>query len=227
MQVNADLLPVGPADLREALRAGAVDGRERGAAARSRRGRGQGSAAAPARRGRARGAQRRLRPGRGGSVRQGPRAVRRQAGKGRVGSRSDRRARFSSSSMRAACPVLEGWGMTETVAVGTVNRARHLEVRHRRPPAARRRVQDRRRRRDPDQGPERVPGVLAKPRGDPRHVHRRRLADDRRPRIDRRGRLHVDHRPQEGHHHHRRRQEPDSRRTSRTTSSSRAGSRRP
>ena len=37
---------------------------------------------------------------------------------------------------------------------------------------------------------------------------RRRLAAHRRPRLARRGRLPLDHRPQEGHHHHRRRQEP-------------------
>ena len=46
-----------------------------------------------------------------------------------------------------------------------------------------------------------------------RHVRRRRgrLAAHRRPRLDRRGRLPLDHRPQEGHHHHRRRQEPHAR----------------
>ena len=38
-------------------------------------------------------------------------------------------------------------------------------------------------------------------------LRRGRLAAHRRPRIDRRGRLSLDHRPQEGHHHHRRRQE--------------------
>ena len=36
----------------------------------------------------------------------------------------------------------------------------------------------------------------------------RRLAAHRRPRRDRRRRLPLDHRPQEGHHHHRGRQEP-------------------
>ena len=58
------------------------------------------------------------------------------------------------------------------------------------------------------QGPERLPRVLAQPRGDRRDPDRRRLAAHRRPRRARRGRLPVDHRPQEGHHHHRGRQEP-------------------
>ena len=40
---------------------------------------------------------------------------------------------------------------------------------------------------------------------------RGRVAAHRRPRVDRRGRLPVDHRAQEGHHHHRRGQEPDAR----------------
>jgi long-chain acyl-CoA synthetase len=48
------LLPIGATDLREAVCAGAVDGRERGAAARGGRGRHQGPQAAPPRRGRAR-----------------------------------------------------------------------------------------------------------------------------------------------------------------------------
>ena len=39
---------------------------------------------------------------------------------------------------------------------------------------------------------------------------RRRVLEDGRPRLDRRGRLRHDHRPQEGHHHHRGRKEPHS-----------------
>ena len=153
------------------------------------------------------GAQRRLRPGRGGPVRQGPRAVRRQAREGRLGRRPDL-GRDPRVLLRVRRPGARGLGDDRDHRARDRQHARAREARHGRPPAARRRAEDRRRRRDPDQGPERVPRVLAQPRGDPRDVHRRRLDADRRPRLDRRGRLHDDHRPQEGHHHHRRRQEP-------------------
>ena len=68
----------------------------------------------------------------------------------------------------AGCPVLEGYGMTETTGVGDDLDARELQVRHRRPGDAGRRGADRRRRRDPDPGPERLPGLLAERGGDAR-----------------------------------------------------------
>ena len=107
-------------------------------------------------------------------------------------------------------PVLEGYGMTETATAATVSTLGDHQLRHRRAAAARRRGPDRRRRRDPGPRPAHLPRLLQ----DGGHVVRRdrgRLAAHRRPRLARRGRLPLDHRPQEGHHHHRGRQEPHAR----------------
>ena len=66
--------------------------------------------------------------------------------------------------------------------------AGRLQVRHRRPALPGLRGEDRRRRRDPDQGPEHLPGLLQERGGDVGD-DRRRLAAHRRHRRDRRGRL--------------------------------------
>ena len=95
---------------------------------------------------------------------------------------------------------------------------RRLPVRVGRQAVPRRRGQDRRRRRDPRSRAEHLPRLLQEP-GRDRGDDRRRLAAHRRHRHDRRGRLPLHHRPQEGHHHHGRRQEHHARRTSRTASS--------
>ena len=104
-------------------------------------------------------------------------------------------------------PVLEGYGMTETATAATYSTiAEHKFGTVGRPfPGCR--GQDRRRRRDPGQGVEHLPRLLQERR---RQLRRRgrRMAAHRRPGVDRRGRLPVDHRAQEGHHHHGGRQEP-------------------
>ena len=105
-------------------------------------------------------------------------------------------------------PVLEGFGMTETATAVDGLDHRQLPLRLRRPRAARPGDPDRRRRRGAAQGPEHLPGLLQERRRVVRR-DRRRLAAHRRPRLGRRGRLPVHHRPQEGHHHHGGRQEPD------------------
>ena len=87
---------------------------------------------------------------------------------------------------------------------------REPPLRHGRARAAGRADQDRPRRRDPDQGPEHLRRLL-QPRRRLVRDDRGRLAAHRRSRLDRRGRVHHDHRAQEGHHHHRRRQEPHAR----------------
>ena len=62
--------------------------------------------------------------------------------------------------------VLEGWGMTETSTAATIATARRLQVRHGRQAVPRLRGEDRRRRRDPGQGPEHLPGLLQERGGD-------------------------------------------------------------
>ena len=78
--------------------------------------------------------------------------------------------------------------------------------RHRRQGHPRHHDRHRRGRRDPRQGRRRVPRLLEQRGGDGRG-DRRRLVPHRRPRQPRRGRLPLDHRPQEGAHRHRGRQE--------------------
>ena len=107
----------------------------------------------------------------------------------------------------AGVPVLEGYGMTETATAatystiedhrfGTVGRAL---------PGVEIKIAD-----DGEilvKGPNIFGGYYKSDDASFGAVDRG-LAAHRRPRLDRRGRLPVDHRPQEGHHHHRRRQEP-------------------
>ena len=104
-------------------------------------------------------------------------------------------------------PVLEGYGMTETATVATYSTIERPQVRHRR--AARCPASSARspRTASSSQGREHLPGLLQGRREELRHDHGR-LAAHRRPGHDRRGRLRLDHRAQEGHHHHRGRQEP-------------------
>ena len=102
--------------------------------------------------------------------------------------------------------------MTETSTVTHHLDRRRPQARHRRPRAPGLRGQDRRRRRDPRPRPAHLPAATTA-RGDTTVVRRGRgrLAAHRRPRLARRRRLPLDHRPQEGHHDHRGRQEPHAR----------------
>ena len=81
-------------------------------------------------------------------------------------------------------------------------------LRHRRASPSRRAAEDRAGRRDPRQRSEHLRRL---PQPSPHQLRpgRGRVAAHRRSGLDRRGRLPLDHRTQEGHHHHRRRQEPD------------------
>ena len=105
-------------------------------------------------------------------------------------------------------PVMEGYGMTETATVATTSTPEDAQVRHGRQarcPACEIRIAD--------DGEILIKGanIFQRLLQERRRVVRRgrgRLAAHRRPRLARRGRLPVDHRPQEGHHHHRGRQEP-------------------
>ena len=223
---QAVVLPVGPADLREALHAGHEHGR---------RPRADRAAAVEV------GMAYRLKEVAGQEIPEDLAAAFAQADEALF---SKVRAAFGGNVRQAtsgaapiareileffyACgvPVLEGYGMTETSTVATYSTVENHQLRHRRARDPGLRGQDRRRRRGPDPRPPHLRGLLQGRREVVRR-DRGRLAAHRRPRLARRGRLPVDHRPQEGHHHHRRREEPDARPTSRTTSSSRAGSPRP
>ena len=103
--------------------------------------------------------------------------------------------------------ILEGYGMTECTTAATMNRPGGNRIRHGRPCASRDRAADRGGRRDPDPRRQRLRRLLPQPGGDGRDADRGRLAAERGHRHDRRGRLPLDHRPQEGHPGHLRRQE--------------------
>ena len=108
----------------------------------------------------------------------------------------------------AGVPVMEGWGMTETTAIGTFNLPDAHKFGTIGQPVAGADV------RIADDGEIEIAGEMLmqeywqQPGGHGRRDDRRRLPAHRRPRVDRRRRLRLDHRPQEGHHHHGRRQEP-------------------
>ena len=150
----------------------------------------------------------RLRPRRGGAVLPRARAVRRQHPPGGHRRGADR-ARDPRVLLRLRRPGAGGLGHDRDDRRRHGVHARALQVRHRGTAAAGRRDPDRRGgRRDPRPRAQRLPRVLAQPRGHRRDAGGRLAAHRRRGRDRRRG-LPVDHRPQEGHHHHRRRQEPD------------------
>ena len=150
-----------------------------------------------------------VRPGRRGAVRQRPRRLRRPPQAGRHPAPRRSRRRSSSSSTPAACPVLEGYGMTETATVATTSTVEDhkLGTVGRALPGCEVRIAD-----DGEvliTRPAHLRRLLQATTTTSVRRDRRRLAAHRRPRLARRGRLPLDHRPQEGHHHHRGRQEPD------------------
>ena len=101
---------------------------------------------------------------------------------------------------------MEGYGMTETATVASVNTPDDFRIGSvgKPIPGVEAKVAE-----DGElllRGAEHLPGLLQERRGHGRDA-RGRLAAHRRPRQDRRRRLHLHRRPQEGHHHHRGRQE--------------------
>ena len=111
----------------------------------------------------------------------------------------------------AGVPVYEGWGMTETTSIGTLNLPGAYKFGTIGRPVAGADV------RIAEDGEIEMAGEMIM-RGywnndaaTADDDDRRRLPAHRRHRRDRRGRLRLDHRAQEGHHHHRGRQEPDAR----------------
>ena len=109
----------------------------------------------------------------------------------------------------AGVPVFEGWGMTETTSIGTLNLpdAFRFGTIGKAVAGADIRIAE-----DGEiemAGPMLLQCYWNNPEATADTHDRRRLPAHRRPRLDRRGRLRHHHRPQEGHHHHRRRQEPD------------------
>ncbi len=103
-------------------------------------------------------------------------------------------------------PVMEGYGMTETATVATVNTPDEFRFGSvgKPIPGVEAKVAE-----DGElllRGAQHLQGLLQERRGHGRHAGGR-LAAHRRPREDRRRRLRVHRRAQEGHHHHRRRQE--------------------
>ena len=119
--------------------------------------------------------------------------------------------------------ILEGYGLTECTSAATIEHARPLPLRHRRPGASRLRAAA-----STDDGELLIrsetvfAGYYQRPRGDAEVLDRRRLAPLRGHRRDRRGRLRPHHRPQEGHPRSPPAARTSPRRTSRTTSRRRA-----
>ena len=106
-------------------------------------------------------------------------------------------------------PVLEGYGMTETATVATYSTIEQPPLRHRSGAL----LPGHARAGSPQDGELLLKGAnifAGYYKNDEASVRRdrRRLAAHGRPRLDRRGRLRLHHRAQEGHHHHRGRQEP-------------------
>ena len=98
-------------------------------------------------------------------------------------------------------PIAEMWGMSETAGPGLANPPRAI-----RDGTCGLPVDGLEMRLAPDsellvRGPMIMRGYHRQPRAQPPRVHHRRLAADGRHRLDGRGRLRRDRRPQEGHHH--------------------------
>ena len=103
--------------------------------------------------------------------------------------------------------VLEGYGMSETCAAARSTRLRCRASGHRRQAPARQRGRDRAGRRDHDPRSAGLQGLLRDAQSRPIRSCAGRLVAFRRSGVDRRRRVRVDHRPQEGDHHHLEREE--------------------
>ena len=168
---QADLLPVGAADLREDLHRRDLERREGGRRSRRRSSTGRSASARRSASSSAQGKQ----PGpllrlstdrrQAGAV-EDPRPVRRQPASSRSPARRRSTPRSCEFFDAAGVLVLEGWGMTETSTAATIATPEDFKFGHRRQAVPGLRDQDRRRRRDPRQGPEHLPGLLQERGGD-------------------------------------------------------------
>ena len=115
-------------------------------------------------------------------------------------------AEIAEFFLGAGVLILEGYGLTETMAAAYLNTLERFRFGTVGPALDVVEMQDRRRRRDPDARPVGVPPVLQQPGGDRRVGRARRLVPFGRHRPAR-GRLPAHHRSQEGSDRHRGRQE--------------------